>query len=247
MEEEIVDKNPFEYGVKTNKKSDSARQKMITLSESQDLFNSQYCLRDLARAYLARFMGFRAASDSIRLRNRDVNFAEGDCSRASVLIDSVKNGRRECPLFCDGVYIIVKLLCDAEPNPNGFLFNGEAKDKIRAGGVCDLSLATQFGDRYVVYARRETIPKLFTNLRSTCVRELVKIFGFDKHSVGRWLGHVEHIQDEHYLQMMDEDYAASMSNLFGRKINPSGPGSYLSEMVFIALHRNLPELVEAAT
>ena len=42
-----------------------------------------------------------------------------------------------------------------------------------------------------------------------------------------------------------------MSNLSTGKINPqinpSGTGSYLSEMVFIALNRNLPELVEAAT
>jgi hypothetical protein len=40
---------------------------------------------------------------------------------------------------------------------------------------------------------------------------------------------------------------AIMSNLSTGKINPSGTGSYLSEIVFIALHRNLPELVEAAT
>ena len=38
-----------------------------------------------------------------------------------------------------------------------------------------------------------------------------------------------------------------MSNLSTGKINPSGTGSYLSEMLFIALNRNLPELVEAAT
>jgi hypothetical protein len=138
-----------------------------------------------------------------------------------------------------------------EPHPNGFLFKGEAEDKIRAGGDCDLSLATQFGERYEVYTRRESIPKMFTNLRSTCVTELVKIFGFDKHSVCRWIGHAEYIQDEHYLQMMDDDHAAAMSNLSTGKINPqinpSGTGSYLSEMVFIALHRNLPELVEAET
>ncbi len=42
-----------------------------------------------------------------------------------------------------------------------------------------------------------------------------------------------------------------MSNLSTGKIdpktNPSGTGSYLSEMLFIALNRNLPEQVEAAT
>ena len=78
-----------------------------------------------------------------------------------------------------------------------------------------------------------------------------KIFGFDKHSVCRWIGHAEYIQDEHYLQMMDDDHAAALSNLSTGKINPqinpSGTGSYLSEMLFIALNRNLPELVEAAT
>jgi hypothetical protein len=73
-----------------------------------------------------------------------------------------------------------------------------------------------------------------------------EIFGFDKHSVYGWIGHVEHIQDEHYLQMIDDDHVAIMSNLSTGKINPSGTGSYLSEMLFIALNRNLPELVEAA-
>ena len=47
------------------------------------------------------------------------------------------------------------------------------------------------------------------------------------------------------------EVVAIMSNLSTGKINPqinpSGTGSYLSEMVFIALNRNLPELVEAAT
>ena len=45
---------------------------------------------------------------------------------------------------------------------------------------------------------------------------------------------------------MDDDHVAIMSNLSTGKINPSGTGSYLSEMLFIALNRNLPELVEAA-
>jgi hypothetical protein len=46
---------------------------------------------------------------------------------------------------------------------------------------------------------------------------------------------------------MDDDHAAAMSNLSDRQINPSGTGPYLSEMVFIAMNRNMPELVEAAT
>jgi hypothetical protein len=54
-------------------------------------------------------------------------------------------------------------------------------------------------------------------------------------------------QDEHYLQLMDDDHAAAMSNLSDRQITPSGTGPYLSEMVFIAMNRNMPELVEAAT
>ena len=46
---------------------------------------------------------------------------------------------------------------------------------------------------------------------------------------------------------MDDDHVAIMSNLSDRKINPSGTGSYLFEMVFIVLNWNLAELVEAAT
>ena len=35
-----------------------------------------------------------------------------------------------------------------------------------------------------------------------------KIFGFDKHSVYGWIGHAEHIQDEHYLQITDDHLKA---------------------------------------
>ena len=114
-----------------------------------------------------------------------------------------------------------------------------------ARSVQDLSGAVRC--RSISNIKSRVFDTEFVPRRSLWVTELVKIFGFDKHSVCRWIGHVEHIQDEHYLQMMDDDHVAIMSNLSDRRINPSGAGWYLSEMLFIALNRNLRELVEAPT
>ena len=50
----------------------------------------------------------------------------------------------------------------------------------------------------------------FVPRRSLWVTELVKIFEFDKHRVCRWIGHVEPIQDEHYLRMMADDHVKSV-------------------------------------
>ena len=176
--EGVLQRNVFGYGVKTNKKGDATRERYVTLNETQDLFNSQYTLRDLGLIVLSRFMGFRAGADSVWIRNRDVRFADGDCSRAEIVLDSVKTGGRICPLFHDANYIILKLLCDAEPHPDGYLFKGEKFDRIRSGEAsCDLSLSTKFGGRYQAYTGGDIIPKMFTNCRSSWVCDLVNVFG----------------------------------------------------------------------
>ena len=249
--EGILERNVFGYGVKTTKKSVSANEHYVTLSETQDLFNSQYTLRDLALIVLARFMGFRAAADSVWIRNRDVRFADGDCSRAEIVLDSVKTGSRICPLFHDANYLILKLLCDAEPNPDGFLFKGEKFDRIRSGDAqCDLSLTTKFGGRYKAYTGGDIIPRLFTNCRRSWVGDLVNVFGFKQHEAATYIGHTKAIQEEHYLRPLEDDHKEAMAKWADLKNNPQNNPlchtSHLLQMVYIALQKNLPELVPAA-
>ena len=249
--EGVLPRNVFGYGVKTIKKGDPTRERYVTLSETQDLLNSQYTLRDLGLIVLSRFMGFRAGADSVWIRNRDVRFADGDCSRADIVLDSVKTGGRISPLFHDANYIILKLLCDAEPNPDGYLFKGQKFDRIRSGDTaCDLSLSTKFGGRYKAYTDGEIIPKLFTNCRSSWVCDLVNVFGFQQHEAATYIGHTKQIQEEHYLRIMEDEHREAMENWADSKRHPKRHPlcntSYLYQMVYTALQNNLPQLVPAA-
>tara|TARA_Y100001934_G_C12167595_1_gene685069 strand:- start:148 stop:321 length:174 start_codon:yes stop_codon:yes gene_type:complete len=54
-------------------------------------------MKSLARIVLAWLMGLRGAADTLWIRSRDMDFADGDVNRATVTIDSHKNGGRICP------------------------------------------------------------------------------------------------------------------------------------------------------
>ena len=76
-------------------------------------------------------------------------------------------------MFHDANWIIFKLLCDAEPNPDGYLFKGEKEDAVRAGKAdCDFSLSEQYAGRYEHHTGKSRIPKLFHNCRSSWVTDL---------------------------------------------------------------------------
>ena len=148
-------------------------------------------------------------------------------------------------------YIILKLLCDAEPHPDGYLFKGEKFDRIRSGEAsCDLSLSTKFGGRYQAYTGGDIIPKMFTNCRSSWVCDLVNVFGFQQHEAATYIGHTKAIQEEHYLRIMEDEHSEAMANWADLKNSPQNSPlcntSYLYQMVYTALQNNLPELVPAA-
>ena len=158
-------------------------------------------------------------------------------------------------MFHDANWIIFKLLCDAEPNPDGYLFKGEKEDAVRAGtGQCDFSLSEQYAGRYEHHTGKPRIPKLFHNCRSSWVTDLVKVFGLNKHDCANWIGHTEAIQDSNYLQMISEDIYLAMANAIGNadevkkrpKKRPTYIGSFWFNQLYIALQTNHPELAEAA-
>ena len=107
-----------------------------------------------------------------------------------------------------------------------------------------------FGRRYRNVHGRDLWQKPFVNTRSTVITELSKVYGYDQHSIGLWLGNTPLIQNRHYLQIMDDDHREAMCNWRGsRKGSSKGSrtdGSHLSAMVFRALSRVCPELVPAA-
>ena len=247
VSEGLIETDVFAYGVKTNKKPDQTRIHYITLDETQDLFNCQYDLKSLARIVLARLMGLRAAADTLWIRNCDVDFADGDVGRAEVIIDSHKTGGRKCPMFHDGVWIIFKLLCDAEPNPKGYLFKGDKEDAVRAGKKrCDFSLGEQYMGRYEVHTGGERIPKPFSNARSSWVTDVVKVFKLDKHDCSVWIGHTEAIQDSNYLQVINEDYKGALQEWSESSVEGLENTSVFFSMVYESLKKNLPGLAPTA-
>ena len=152
-------------------------------------------------------------------------------------------------MFHDANWIIFKLLCDAEPNPDGYLFKGEKEDAVRAGKAdCDFSLSEQYAGRYTASTGKSRIPKLFHNCRSSWVTDLVKVFGLNKHDCANWIGHTEAIQDSNYLQMISEDIYEAMAEVVNTKRGTDRGtdyiGSYWFELLYTALQTNHPELAE---
>ena len=173
--------------------------------------------------------------------------ADGDVNRATVTIDSHKNGGRVCPMFHDANWIIFKLLCDAEPNPDGYLFKGEKEDAVRAGKAdCDFSLSEQYAGRYEAYAEKPRIPNLFNNSRSSWVTDLVKIFNQHQHDAAKWIGHSKAIQEEHYLQIIDDGVKDAMSHWKESRVAGLEHTTYFFGMVLDALKDNMPALAQAA-
>ena len=78
------------------------------------------------------------------------------------------------------------------------------------------------------------------------ITELSKVYGYDQHSIGLWLGNTPLIQNRHYLQIMDDDHREAMCNWRDSKKGSRTDGSHLSAMVFRALRKVCPELVPAA-
>ena len=108
----------------------------------------------------------------------------------------------------------------------------------------------QFGRRYRRMHGRDLWQNPFVNTRSTVITELSKVYGYDQHSIGIWLGNTPLIQHRHYLQIMDDDPREAMCNWRDSKKSSSKgsrtDGSHLSAMVFRALRKVCPELVPAA-
>jgi hypothetical protein len=82
------------------------------------------------------------------------------------------------------------------------------------------------------------------------ITELSKVYGYDQHSIGIWLGNTPLIQNQHYLQIMDDDHRDAMlkwrESKKGSSKGSRTDGSHLSAMVFRALRKVCPELVPAA-
>ena len=72
------------------------------------------------------------------------------------------------------------------------------------------------------------------------------MFGYNQHSIGIWLGNSPQIQNQHYLQLLDDDHREAMQHWRNGKKGSHTGGSYWYAMVRRALKRVCPELVANA-
>lgn len=216
LEEEYVTRNVFAKAV-GDTKPDKTRQTYVTLEQTQAMIDCQPTEQDKCIVVLARYMGMRAPSDMVMLKKSDVHWgSDPKTDPPTVTINSLKTGKRVCPLFPEARWAF-EYLCERQEAAEGFLIQGERWDDVRRGTheTKDLSLSTRFKKRYEKAMGKECWPKLFNNMRASRITELIKIHGIDQHSVGEWVGNTPAIQNQHYLQIMQEDHAKAASVGYG--------------------------------
>jgi hypothetical protein len=208
VDEEYVPRNVFSKASGSTA-PDATKQVYVTEDMFKKLRDAQPTDQDRAICDLAYRMAMRAPSDMVMLRKSDIHWGtDSKTDPPKVSIDSLKTGKRECPIFPEARWAF-EYLSSQQDDPDGFLIKGKRWDEVRAGTheTKDLSLSTRFRKRYEKATGEKCWPKIFNNLRASAITVMVKIKKIDQHSVGQWCGNTPAIQNQHYLQIMLEDHA----------------------------------------
>ena len=100
-------------------------------------------------------------------------------------------------------------------------------------------MSEQYAGRYEHHTGKSRIPKLFHNCLSSWFTDLVKVFGLNKHDCANWIGHIEAIQEEHYLQIIDDGVKDAMSHWKESRVAGLEHTTYFFGMVLDALKDNM--------
>jgi integrase len=153
---------------------------------------------------LSRFGGLRCPSEHLGLRWCDVKE-----ERDRMVIRSPKTehheggGEREVPLFPELVTAFAHVWKEV---PAGTRLTTPVITRYRPGNA---NLRTQF-ERIIERAGVTPWPRLFHNLRSSRQTELAE--KWPGHVVSAWLGNSEQVARDHYLQVLDDHFAAAAAD-----------------------------------
>lgn len=177
------------------------------------------CPDDEWRAIIAlsRYAGLRCPSEVGALRWGDVNWERGRLTvRSPKTANHEGHAVRVVPMTPELRLILQDLFDQAEPG---------AEAIVPRLGDPSVNLRTQF-ERIIAKAGEKPWPRLFHNLRASCLTEWAE--RFPAHVVAKWAGHSPMIAAQHYLQTRDAHFnlAAGIGEAASNPathMHPSGP------------------------
>lgn len=189
----IIPKNPFD-GIKTSNFSDD-RFHFVSRRDAELILKACPDIEWRLIFALARFGGLRIPSEILPLEWSDINWEK---SRFTVKSPKTEHhegkGTRLVPIFPELLPYLRDAFEAAEPGERYVIT--QHRDR-------NANLRTQLV-RIIARAGLDPWPKLFVNLRSTRLTELVESFPI--HTVTSWLGNSPDVARKHYLQVTEDHY-----------------------------------------
>jgi integrase len=188
----LLTENPFKalsYGERSNE----SRQYYVTREMLVKVLSN--CNDDYERLVivLARFAGLRIPSEIRNLRFRDIG------NKIIRIDDDTKTGSREVPLFREVREVFEHL-------------SGASDDFIFTGNLSKAWYPWQVLADAIERSGLERWPKLFVNLRSSCITDLDKL-GYSEKTLDAIFGNSAEVRRIHYLQLQKElAYAKVLSD-----------------------------------
>jgi integrase len=181
----LILRNPFD-GVKGSGEVNESRSVYVSRNKIEKVL--EYCRNDKERLMisLGRFAGLRIPSEIRHMRFRDF---DGDVIR---IHEETKTGARTVPLFRDIRTVFERL----KGNPDDLIF----LDWFPSTEAWKILL------RAVEKSGVERWPKLFVNLRSSCITEFDNL-GYTEKALDSMFGNSAKIRRKHYVQLFkDREY-----------------------------------------
>ncbi len=199
VRKKIIGSNPFS-DLKTNVKANADRRFFVTEEMAAKVLEACPDAEWRLIFSLSRWGGLRCPSEHLSLKWTDVDFDAGRIRVPSPKTEHIEGmAFRIIPMFPQ---LRTALLDAFEHAPDGSVYVvNHYRDKT-------MNLRTQF-QRILKRAGLEPWPKLFHNLRSTRQTELAKTYPI--HVVCQWIGNTEKVAKDHYLQVVDADFAKAIA------------------------------------
>lgn len=194
----MLDANPF-ADVRAGSQRNPDRLRFVTLDEARAVLDACPDHEWRLLFALSRFGGLRCPSEHLALRWADVDWERDRLTVRSPKTEAhAGKAERTIPLFPELREHLLLAFDRAEPG---------AEFVITRYRQRNCNLRTQL-ERIIKRAGLEPWPRLFHNLRASRQTELAATF--PGHVVCSWLGNSERVASEHYLSLLDSDFARAI-------------------------------------
>ena len=191
----MITDNPF-TGIKGGKQSNDARQHLITPSDASKLIDSCPDAQWRLIIALTRYGGVRVPSELLPLKWEHIHWGDGKDDAGSIRITSPKTehhhggGSRLIPLFPEIYQALMECRKDA----------ADGGEFIIIQRPCDSNTLHDQLKKIIARAGLKPWPRLFHNMRSSRISELLNAKRRDIARIARWMGTSPETIAKHYLQ-----------------------------------------------